>query len=65
MAWGAEVRSYRHGNPINPAMKPFASFAVKVTTVQAVTYIVAGMIAFPLFTREFFEGTSPLLAPLR
>lgn len=45
-------------------MKKFTWFAVKVTVVQAVTYIVAGMIAYPLFTRQFFEGASPLLAPL-
>lgn len=45
-------------------MKKFTWFAVKVTVVQAVTYIVAGMIAYPLFTRQFFEGSSPLLAPL-
>ncbi len=45
-------------------MKKFTSFAVKVTVVQAITYIVAGIIAYPLFTRQFFEGPSPLLAPL-
>lgn len=45
-------------------MKKFTRFAVKVTAVQAVTYIVAGIIAFPLFTRQFFEGANPLLAPL-
>ena len=45
-------------------MKKFTWFAVKVTVVQAVTYIVAGIIAYPLFTRQFFEGASPLLAPL-
>ncbi len=45
-------------------MKQFTWFAVRVTVVQAVTYIVAGIIAYPLFTRQFFEGASPLLAPL-
>lgn len=45
-------------------MKQFTWFAVKVTVAQAVTYIVAGMIAYPLLTRQFLEGSSPLLAPL-
>ncbi len=45
-------------------MKRFTWFAVRVTVAQAVTYIVAGIIAYPLFTRQFFEGASPLLAPL-
>ena len=45
-------------------MKQFTWFAVRVTVVQAVTYIAAGMIAYPLFTRQFLEGSSPLLAPL-
>ena len=55
----------RRPPPVNPIlMKKFTWLAVKVTVVQAVTYIVAGMIAYPLFTRQFFEGSSPLLAPL-
>lgn len=45
-------------------MKAFTWFAVKVTVVQTVTYIAAGIIAYPLFTRQFFEGSKPLLAPL-
>lgn len=45
-------------------MKQFVGFAVKVTIVQAVTYILAGILAYPLLTRQFFEGASPLLAPL-
>jgi hypothetical protein len=43
-------------------MKEFSCFAVKVTVAQAVTYIVAGLIAYPLFYRQFFEGSSPLFA---
>ena len=45
-------------------MRPFIWFAARVTIVQAVTYIVAGLAAYPLFTRQFFEGANPLLAPL-
>lgn len=45
-------------------MKKFTAFALKVTVAQAVTYILAGVIAYPLFTRQFFEGANPLLAPL-
>jgi hypothetical protein len=45
-------------------MKSFLQFAAKVTVVQAVTYIVAGMVAYPLFTGRLFEGDSPLVAPL-
>jgi hypothetical protein len=56
---GVQQESYT-----NLTMKQFAWFAAKVTLVQAVTYIVAGMIAYPLFTRQFFEGDNPLLAPL-
>lgn len=43
-------------------MRTFILFATKVTVVQAVTYIAAGLIAYPLFTRQFFEGDNPLLA---
>ncbi len=45
-------------------MKEFVWFTGKVTVVQAVTYILAGILAYPLLTRQFFEGASPLLAPL-
>ena len=45
-------------------MKAFIRFAAKVTLVQAVTYIGAGMIAYPLWTHQFLEGPHPLLAPL-
>ena len=43
-------------------MKTFTRFAFKVTVAQAVTYIAAGIVAYPLFTKQFFEGPSPLLA---
>jgi len=57
--------SIQHPTPVNSIpMKKFTWFAVKVTVAQAVSYIVAGMIAYPLFTRQLFEGPSPLVAPL-
>jgi hypothetical protein len=43
-------------------MRPghFLTFASKVTAAHIITYLVAGTIAYPLFTKEFFVGSNPI-----
>jgi hypothetical protein len=43
-------------------MKPrhFLVFASKVTAAHVITYLVAGTIAYPLFTKEFYVGSNPI-----
>ena len=43
-------------------MKPrhFLVFASKVTAAHVITYLVAGAIAYPLFTNEFYVGPNPI-----
>jgi hypothetical protein len=43
-------------------MKPrhFLTFASKVTAAHVITYLVAGTIAYPLFTKEFYVGSNPI-----
>jgi len=43
-------------------MRPgrFLSFAGKVTAAHIITYLGAGAIAYPFFTREFYVGPSPI-----
>jgi hypothetical protein len=43
-------------------MKPrhFLVFASKVTAAHVITYLVAGAIAYPLFTKEFYVGSHPI-----
>lgn len=41
-------------------MKRFVTFAGRVTVAHVVTYIGVGALAYPLLTREFFEGTAAL-----
>jgi len=43
-------------------MKPrhFLTFASKVTAAHIITYLVAGTIAYPLFTKEFYVGSNPI-----
>jgi len=43
-------------------MRPrqFLSFASKVTAAHIITYLVAGTIAYPLFTKEFYVGPNPI-----
>ena len=41
-------------------MKRLVGFAGRVTVAHVVTYIAVGALAYPLLTREFFEGTSGL-----
>jgi len=38
-------------------MKRFIGFVGRVTVAHVVTYIAVGALAYPLLTREFFEGT--------
>jgi hypothetical protein len=38
----------------------FLTFASKVTAAHIITYIVAGAIAYPLFTKEFYVGSNPV-----
>jgi len=43
-------------------MKPlqFLIFASKVTAAHVITYLLAGTIAYPLFTKEFYVGPDPI-----
>jgi hypothetical protein len=43
-------------------MKPrqFLIFAAKVTAAHVITYLLAGTIAYPLFTKEFYVGPNPI-----
>ena len=41
-------------------MKRFVAFAGRVTVAHVVTYIAVGALAYPLLTREFFEGSAGL-----
>ena len=43
-------------------MRPrhFLTFASKVTAAHVITYLVAGTIAYPLFTKEFYVGPNPI-----
>jgi hypothetical protein len=43
-------------------MRPgqFLIFASKVTAAHVITYLVAGTIAYPLFTKEFYVGSNPI-----
>ncbi|MBK8149364.1 MAG: hypothetical protein IPN69_24560 [Acidobacteria bacterium] len=43
-------------------MKRFVRFAGRVTVAHVVTYIAVGALAYPLLTREFFEGSAGLAA---
>jgi hypothetical protein len=43
-------------------MKRFLGFAGRVTVAHVVTYIAVGALAYPLLTREFFEGSAGLAA---
>ncbi len=43
-------------------MKRFVGFAGRVTVAHVVTYIAVGALAYPLLTREFFEGSGSLAA---
>jgi len=43
-------------------MKRFWGFAGRVTVAHVVTYIAVGALAYPLLTREFFEGSNALAA---
>jgi len=38
----------------------FLSFAGKVTAAHIITYLIAGAIAYPLFTKEFYVGPNPI-----
>jgi hypothetical protein len=38
-------------------MKRFIGVVGRVTVAHVVTYIAVGALAYPLLTREFFEGT--------
>ena len=38
----------------------FLSFAGKVTAAHIITYFIAGAIAYPLFTKEFYVGPNPI-----
>jgi len=42
--------------------KRFAAFAVKVTAAHVTTYFLAGAIAYPLLTKEFYVGPNPIFA---
>jgi hypothetical protein len=37
-------------------------FAVKVTAAHVTTYFLAGMVAYPLLTKEFYTGPNPIFA---
>ena len=41
-------------------MKRFVGFAGRVTVAHVVSYIAVGALAYPLLTREFFEGSAGL-----
>lgn len=43
-------------------MKRFVGFVGRVTVAHVVTYIAVGALAYPLLTREFFEGSAGLAA---
>ena len=38
----------------------FLSFAGKVTAAHIITYFIAGAIAYPLLTQEFYVGPNPI-----
>ena len=38
----------------------FLSFASKVTAAHIITYLIAGAIAYPLLTKEFYVGPNPI-----
>lgn len=42
--------------------KRFAAFAAKVTAAHVTTYFLAGAIAYPLLTKEFYIGPNPIFA---
>jgi hypothetical protein len=43
-------------------MRRFLAFAGRLTVAHVVPYIAAGALAYPLLTREFFEGSNALAA---
>lgn len=43
-------------------MKRFAIFAVKVVAAQVTTYFLAGAVAYPLLTKQFYVGPHPIFA---
>ncbi len=43
-------------------MKRFATFTAKVIAFHVTTYFVAGAVAYPLLTKEFYVGPHPILA---
>jgi len=43
-------------------VRRFLVFAVKVIAFQMTTYFLAGMVAYPLLTKQFYVGPHPVLA---
>jgi hypothetical protein len=43
-------------------LKRFAVFSAKVTAAHVTTYFLAGAIAYPLLTRDFYTGPNPVFA---
>ena len=43
-------------------MNRFFTFAGKVTVAHVVTYFIAGAVAYPFLTKQFYVGTDPLFA---
>jgi hypothetical protein len=43
-------------------LKRFTFFGVKVIAFHVTTYFLAGMIAYPLLTRQFYVGPHPIFA---
>jgi hypothetical protein len=41
-------------------LRHFLTFAGKVTAAHIITYFIAGAIAYPLFTKEFYVGSNPI-----
>jgi hypothetical protein len=43
-------------------LKRFTFFAIKVMVAHLLTYFIAGAIAYPLTTQEFYVGANPVFA---
>jgi hypothetical protein len=43
-------------------LKRFAVFSAKVTAAHVTTYFLAGAIAYPLLTKDFYTGPNPVFA---
>jgi len=41
-------------------LRPFLTFAGKVTAAHIITYFIAGAIAYPLLTKGFYVGPNPI-----